>query len=167
VANCLPNFIIQKGVELQIIDYICKYLFGYDPTLESVLVKIKVLDFNDFLRELFSELQTHPEKEFLINFIKVLLADQNYQNLAGPSKHCGRVIYKPSNPQFATQGAVSSSNYILKKDVVTLETYYQNSHKTLPVTKSECPVKAGIRPSKFTHLVPELINRKYTPKLTR
>ena len=43
---------------------------------------------------------------------------------AGPSnpKGCKRVYYKPNNPQFAQQGAVSSSTQILKTNVDTIST---------------------------------------------
>ena len=35
---------------------------------------------------------------------------------------CARVVYKPSNYQFAKQGAVSSSTLLLKRNVTTIET---------------------------------------------
>ena len=43
---------------------------------------------------------------------------------SGPSnpKGCKRVYYKPNNPQFAQQGAVSSSTNILKLNVDTIST---------------------------------------------
>ena len=43
---------------------------------------------------------------------------------SGPSnsRGCKLVVYKPSNPQFANQGAVSSSTRTLKANVDTIET---------------------------------------------
>ena len=47
---------------------------------------------------------------------------------AGPSnpRGCKRVYYKPNNPQFAQQGAVSSSTQILKTNVDTISTNAAN-----------------------------------------
>jgi hypothetical protein len=44
--------------------------------------------------------------------------------LAGPSNPigCKLVVYKPNNPQFAKQGAVSSSTRMLKLNVDTIQT---------------------------------------------
>lgn len=198
VANCLPNSIIKESVELNIIDYISKFLIGYDPSFSAIILHLKTLDFNGFIKELFAELREREDSEMLMAFVtEVLVSNQNYQNLAGPGKNCGKVIYKPSNAQFATQGAVSASNYILKKDVVTLETYDYNTYKANPYqslncnncgtqevsnlfkTKSSTCVTNGLcngitsvktfgnRPSKYAHMVPSLIDRKNVPKLSQ
>jgi len=190
VANCLPNIIIREGVELQLIDYITNILIQYDPTIDPV----KEDNLTDFLTKLFLEINKRDDKEKLTIFInKVISSNQDYINISGPSKHCGKVIYKPNNSQFATQGAVSSSNYILKKDVVTLETYDYNTttpYKSLNCnncgtnatsnlykTKSSSCLKNGIcngitniktygnRPSKFAYLNKQLLDRKNVPKL--
>ena len=198
VANCLPNSIIKESVELNIIDYISNFLIGYDPTFSTIILHLKTLDYNDFLKELHVELDKREDSKMLLAFVaKVISANQNYQNLAGPGKHCGKVIYKPSNSQFATQGAVSASNYILKKDVVALETYDYNTYKTEPYqslncnncgtqnvsnlykTKGSTCLKNGVcnsitniktygnRRSKYAYMVPELIDPIYTPKLSQ
>jgi len=192
VANCLPNTIIKEGVELQIIDYISNFLLGYDPSFSSIIPYLKTLSYIDFQKELFAELDKREDKEMLAAFVTKVIVSNQYQNLADTRKNCGKVIYKPSNPQFATQGAVSASNYILKKDVVTLETY-DYSHNTeslncnncgtesvsnLYKTKGSTCLKNGVcnsmtniktygnRPSKYAHMVPHLIDPKYTPKLS-
>ena len=196
VANCLPNTIIKEGVKLQIIDYISNFLIDYDEAFLPVFLRLKTLDYNDFLKELFVELNGRSDKEMLAAFVTRVVSNENYQNLA-TRNHCGKVIYKPNNAQFATQGAVSASNYILKKDVVTLETYDYNTYNADPYksincnncgtesvsnlykTKSSTCIKDGVcnsntniktygnRPSKYAHMVPNLIDPKYTPKLSR
>lgn len=196
VANCLPNSIIKEGVELQIIDYISNFLLGYDPTFSSIILHLKTLNYNDFIKQLLDELNKRDDSEMLTAFVGKVLSTQN-QNLAGQGKKCGKVIYKPSNPQFAKQGAVSASNYILKKDVVTLETYDYNTYKADPYqslncnncgtesvsnlykTKGSTCLKNGVcnsitniktygnRPSKYAYMVPNLIDPVYTPKLSQ
>ena len=42
--------------------------------------------------------------------------------IPGTPKSCNPVVYKPSNPQFATQGAVSSSTRMLKLNRTTIDT---------------------------------------------
>lgn len=179
VANCLPNFIIRKGVELDLIGYISKFLINHDATFETLINEINNLDYADFLTKLFSEINKREDKAVLGVYINKIISNQNFQDLAGPTKHCGRVIYKPSNYQFATQGAVSASNYTLKKDVVTLETYDYNTpnpYKSLNcnncqssklLTNTCCDTTTiktyGNRISKFAYLNPNLLDRKYTP----
>lgn len=195
VANCLPNSIIKEGVELQIIDYISHYLINYDDAFLPVFLRLKTLNYNDFLKELFFEINKRDDKEVLSAFVTKVVSNENYRASA-TRNHCGKVIYKPNNPQFATQGAVSASNYILKKDVVTLETYDYNTYKADPYksincnncgtenvsnlykTKGSSCLKNGVcnsstniktygnRPSKYAYMDPNLLDPKYTPKLS-
>lgn len=175
VANCLPNFIIKEGVELEIIDVISKRLINYDPTFKDVILKLKSnTSLQTFLQELNAYINETPlpNREEIIIYIEeiVNISSQYLQNLTG-TKHCGKVIYKPNNPQFATQGAVTASTYILKKDVVTLERSLmdQNLYKSKGFVDT-CGLKnaksVGNRPSGLACLYPHLYNRKYMPKNT-
>lgn len=165
VANCLPNSIIRKGVELQIIDYISNFLLNYDSSFSSLILQLKTLNYADFQKKLFAELNTRKDNEMLIAFVtRVISSNQNRKG------DCGKVIYKPSNPQFAKQGAVSASNYILKKDVVTLETYdYQKRNDSLndSLNLNKCTnSKQCANKNKYAYMVPQLVDPKYTPKLS-
>ena len=67
------------------------------------------------------------DKRIAINIALDEISANPYLNsliYAGPSnpKGCKRVYYKPNNPQFAKQGAVSSSTQILKTNVDTINT---------------------------------------------
>jgi hypothetical protein len=55
----------------------------------------------------------------------------NNSLLTGPSNstNCKLVVYKPNNPQFAVQGAVSSSTRILKLGLTTIEKEVYNQSK--------------------------------------
>ena len=46
-------------------------------------------------------------------------------------KGCSQVYYKPNNPQFANQGAVSSSTRILKLNVDTISTNAYKNPKNI------------------------------------
>ena len=170
VANCLPNFIIKEGVELEIIDVVSKRLIDYDPTFKDIILKLKTItSLQPFLQELRNYVNEIPNKEEILIYISeiVSISSQYLQNLTG-NKHCGKVIYKPNNPQFATQGAVTASTYILKKDVVTLESslqYPQLRKSKASVDNCKFNTKSsGNRPSSMACLYPDLYNRKYMPK---
>ena len=178
VANCLPNFIIKEGVELEIIDVVSKRLIDYDPTFKDIILKLKSntslrnTSLQSFLQELRNYIDETPipnREEILVYIAEIVnISSQYLQNLTG-NKHCGKVIYKPNNPQFATQGAVTASTYILKKDVVTLESslYSPQLYKTKSSVNT-CNLKnmksCGNRPSSIACLYPDLYNRKYMPK---
>ena len=170
VANCLPNFIIKEGVELEIIDVVSKRLIDYDPTFKDIILKLKnITSLQPFLQELRNYVNEMPNKEEILIYIFeiVSISSQYLQNLTG-NKHCGKVIYKPNNPQFATQGAVTASTYILKKDVVTLETSLQSPQlRKSKGSVDNCKLNtksSGNRPSSMACLYPDLYNRKYMPK---
>jgi len=170
VANCLPNFIIKEGLELEIIDVISKRLIDYDSSFKTIILKLKSnTNLQTFLQELFSYIDETPipnSEEIKIYIYKIVnISSQYLQNLTGTTKHCGKVIYKPNNSQFATQGAVSASTYILKKDVVTLETSLQTPQIYKTKSTVYCKKTNGNRPSNFAYLYPELYDRKYTPNI--
>jgi len=62
------------------------------------------------------------------NFISNPYINNTY--LSGPSNptNCKLVVYKPNNPQFAVQGAVSSSTRLLKLAVTTIEKNINNQN---------------------------------------
>ena len=72
--------------------------------------------------------------------------------ISGPSnpKGCKLVVYKPSNPQFAKQGAVDSSTRNLKLNVDTISTNaasIQNYNNTGPQLVSANEIYAGNNPN--------------------
>ena len=61
-----------------------------------------------------------------------------YVEPADNNRSCSRVYYKPNNPQFAQQGAVSSSTRLLKLNVDTISTNeaLNNRYNTVSVSES-------------------------------
>lgn len=114
VAQCSPNFTIDKAVELDFIQ-----LSGYNLYKEG---KITIDEYEEI-----SEINTISD---FLNYIKNILDENTYnlviQRLRDISitsiKGCSQVYYKPNNPQYANQGAVSSSTRILKLNVDTIST---------------------------------------------
>jgi hypothetical protein len=118
VAQCNPNFIIDYGLELGFVSLLTKQLLKEGLVTQEeydVLVNSSIQTFLISLKSIL------PEEQY----IKVV--DYIYYSAAAslsPSspKGCSQVYYKPNNPQYATQGAVSSSSRILKLNVDTIST---------------------------------------------
>jgi len=124
-ANCQPNGEITRASEIELVSIFF-----------DILINRKILT-NDY-KEAYFSLNDYTIMG-LLNYLKslpselskesVLLYTQFIQNpyiglpLSGPNNPlgCKLVVYKPSNPQFAKQGAVESSTRTLKLNVTTIE----------------------------------------------
>jgi hypothetical protein len=117
VAQCNPNFTVQQGLELNFIEVVSNSL------LNNGIITIN---------EYYELVETTNISTFL-NSIKIYIDEQIYNNIVYDFetisketltnlKGCSQVYYKPNNPQFAKQGAVSSSTRTLKLDVDTITT---------------------------------------------
>uniref|UniRef100_A0A6C0DK72 Uncharacterized protein n=1 Tax=viral metagenome TaxID=1070528 RepID=A0A6C0DK72_9ZZZZ len=136
-ANCQPNAELEIASEINIITLFLDILINRkiitndykEAFLNQTTSKISLRNFLDYLKSLPDNIKQSAIPLYL----------QFIQNpyigvpLSGPSNPtgCKLVVYKPSNPQFATQGAVESSTRILKLNVTTIEknaaSYYTNS----------------------------------------
>jgi hypothetical protein len=125
VAQCNPNSTIDIGVELDFIDNILQSLIQKNIITTTEYNTLNNLNPNT-IEELVNILNTTLSKtqfELAIKYLyEVASYPYNGSVLSGPSnpKGCKRVYYKPNNPQFATQGSVSSSTRILKLNVDTI-----------------------------------------------
>ena len=128
VAQCNPNSTINLGGQIAVFDSLLQGLFDRGIITQAELNLIKsfnISSMRDFIT-LFLDKLPH-DKRIAINIALDEISANPYLNsliYAGPSnpKGCKRVYYKPNNPQFAQQGAVSSSTQILKTNVDTINT---------------------------------------------
>ena len=127
VAQCNPNFTVEKGAEIAFITYLTKTLYeeGYinNSTYQNIIQNshVSISEFIEILKSFLTEVQY----EIVINYLYETAANPyNGSFLSGPSnpKGCSQVYYKPNNPQFAKQGGVSSSTRLLKLNVDTIST---------------------------------------------
>jgi hypothetical protein len=125
VAQCNPNFTIERGAQLAFIDSLGKSLLNANfISQENYKMAIESVSIQDFLNKLKGILNK-DQYAVLIAYLYQLSTDPNNTAiLTGPTntKGCSRVYYKPNNPQYATQGGVSSSTRILKLNVDTIST---------------------------------------------
>jgi hypothetical protein len=127
VAQCNPNYTIDNAVEIQFITFILKSLLqqniidenqytifkNYHSIQKLISVFKNILQpeqFNTILQYLY-EVASYPYNNHILSNITNTNA-----------KGCKTVYYKPNNPQFATQGGVSSSTRLLKLNVDTITT---------------------------------------------
>jgi hypothetical protein len=93
-------------------------------------IQTSIADFIQFL----STIQSGNGQEAIALFDGFLTNPYlNNTYLTGPSNsmNCKRVVYKPSNPQFAVQGGVSSSARTLKLGLTTIEKAVYEQNKQL------------------------------------
>jgi hypothetical protein len=127
VAQCNPNFTIEKGAEIAFVNNLTTYLFDNGLiTEEQYLIitgktELSITTFFDILKNIL----TKKEYELIVEYYYNIASNPyNGSYISGPSnpKGCAQVYYKPNNPQYAKQGAVSSSTRILKLNVDTITT---------------------------------------------
>jgi len=125
-ANCQPNGEIYDATENALVARLLATLLS-----NSIITQEQYDGFslsgNVTLNELYTYLGTLPDENRVAALDAYLLFVSNpYYGVpvSGPSNPagCKIVVYKPNNPQFAVQGAVSSSTRILKLNVDTIST---------------------------------------------
>jgi hypothetical protein len=125
-ANCFPNGEIYQTTEDALVTKLVNIMLSLGIITQSeydAFIELKNLTF----RTLFGYIQSLPEPE-KTNAIKMFVEFINNPYIgvpfAGPSNKvgCKLTVYKPSNPQFANEGAVDSSTRNLKLNVDTIST---------------------------------------------
>ena len=118
VAQCNPNFIIDYSVELEFVSLLAKTLLNNTLITQeeyNVLANASIQSCLSLLKNML----TTEQYAKVVDYIYYTAAALNPSN---GIKGCSQVYYKPNNPQYATQGAVSSSARILKLNVDTIST---------------------------------------------
>jgi len=122
-ANCFPNGEIYDATE----DALILKLLNIMET-KGILTPEQVQQFEELnkfnLDELFLYIQGLKNPEAINEFLSFINNPYIGMPLSGPSNRlgCKLTVYKPSNPQFAVQGAVDSSTRMLKLNVDTIST---------------------------------------------
>ena len=125
VAQCNPNFTIEQGVEIGIINMLSESLLNakFISQIEyNSLIGESPLSVETFISSL-QNILTKEQYKIVIDYLYQLAANPyNGSLVSGSPKGCSQVYYKPNNPQFAKQGGVSSSTRTLKLTVDTINT---------------------------------------------
>lgn len=127
VANCQPNSELVESSEINLIDILFNVLVKENLLTPAEIAEFKAKNINTFM-EFLSFLESIVDSVSREKALKIYgdFINNPYYGipLSGPSnpRGCKLVVYKPSNPQFANQGAVTSSTRTLKLNVDTIET---------------------------------------------
>jgi hypothetical protein len=117
IAQCSPTLNIYQGLVLNFIELVSSSLLNNSYiTIDEYYELLEINNIPIFLKIIKTYLM--PEIYNRIIYIFEEISKETLTNLKG----CSQVYYKPNNPQFAIQGAVSSSTKILKLNVETIST---------------------------------------------
>jgi hypothetical protein len=131
VAQCNPNFTIQQGLELNFIEVVSSSLLNNEYiTMDEYYQLIESKNISSFLESIKKYIDEDIYNNIIYDFETI--SKETLTNLKG----CSQVYYKPNNPQFANQGAVSSSTRILKLNVDTISTNAYKNPKNINKNKS-------------------------------
>jgi hypothetical protein len=146
VAQCNPNFTIEKGVEIGIVNALSQSLL--------IAKFISQEEYDLLIGESPSSVETFLSSlQFILTKEQYkMVIDYVYQIAANPytkTNGCSQVYYKPNNPQFAKQGGVSSSTRTLKLTVDTINTnaYTQRKLKTGNPANTATSIQYGFNPN--------------------
>jgi hypothetical protein len=137
LANCFPNAEIYDATESALLAKLLSILLN-----KGILTQLQVTNFEalnsfnfdtlfEYLNGLSNETKTAATTEF-VSFVKNPYHGVPFSGPSNPNG-CKLTVYKPNNPQYAKQGAVSSSTRLLKLNVDTISTNaasIQNNNNT-------------------------------------
>jgi hypothetical protein len=162
-ANCQPNGEIYEATEDALIGKMLAIMYNNSILTQQQINEFQSLNINT-INDFFTWLNTLPEptKDLALNVFVDFINNPYYGvPFSGPSNPagCKLVVYKPNNPQFAIQGAVSSSTRMLKLNVDTIQTNAASFNKNkanlnIPVTE----ITGSINPFILKNKVPACNN---------
>ena len=123
LANCQPNAEIAQATERSFINEMVGIMMQTSVITQSELQAFIASDLHT-LQTFIQFINTMSQKDNAIHIYNDYISNPYYGMPAtGPQaiRACKRVVYKPSNYQYATQGAVSSSTRLLKLNVSTIQ----------------------------------------------
>ena len=175
VANCSPNSEIILSTNILVIEHISYILISSGVITQEEYSKYQSLNsytIASFVK--FLETLPNPANTQIALAVTASIIYPPYNNylLSGPSnpKGCSVVEYKPNNPQFAKQGAVSSSTRMLKLNVTTIEKNAasirnkNNVNLSNKLTVGEYPFTPFIYKNKAPLCNPALYTKNGNPK---
>ena len=125
VANCYPNIDYSTSSQAYIVLQAFEYMKAAGILSQQDIDNFNNLKIRTFqaFSEFLSSLKSGNTVQAIEIFKRVVSNPYIGMNFSGPSnpRGCKLVVYKPSNPQFATQGGVMASARTLKLAVSTIE----------------------------------------------
>ena len=136
-ANCQPNGEIYEATEIALINKMLYVMLTQNIINNDQYNAASHIESIEVFFNYLVSLNNPQAIEVFVDFI-----NNPYYGmpLSGPTNPvgCKLVVYKPNNPQFAKQGAVSSSTRMLKLNVDTIQTNAA-SNKLTNLLKNKAP----------------------------
>jgi hypothetical protein len=126
VANCQPNSELLESSEIYLINAVFIIITNQNLLTPQEINEFNHMNINNFkdfavfLESISDATSREKAQKIFYDFIKNPYYGVPFSGPSNP-KGCKLVVYKPSNPQFAYQGAVTSSTRTLKLNVNTIE----------------------------------------------
>ena len=159
IANCYPNTSLSGYSQSELVLSAFGYINNANILSSSEIARFYALQIQTF--QIFAEyLKTLTNTEQAVQIFDRFISNPYYgMALTGPSnpRGCKLVVYKPSNPQFATEGGVSSSTRTFKLAVTTVEKNKYNNNKHPFIYKDKTPACNPALPIMFRQV-------SYNPK---
>jgi hypothetical protein len=159
VANCYPNTSLSGYSQAELVLQAFNYINN-----ENILSSGEIAEFYAMqiqtIQVFASFIKTLTNSEQAIQIFDRFISNPYYgMALTGPSnpRGCKLVVYKPSNPQFATEGGVSSSTRTFKLAVTTVEKNVYNNNRHPFIYKNKTPACNPALPIMFRQV-------SYNPK---
>jgi hypothetical protein len=132
VGNCYPNTGLSGNTEIELVSTAFQLMNNakvFNQTDINTYYSSQISSISQFVA-FISNLKSGNSKQAAFIFSNFISNPYLGMSLSGPSNPngCKLVVYKPSNPQFAVQGSVSSSTRTLKLGVSTIATNVNNSN---------------------------------------
>jgi hypothetical protein len=156
-ANCYPNFDIIESSEISLINKFMNILFNNSVINSEDLDKFYKAEITTIVDLKIYIQNYYPDAMYL--FLSFVSNPYYGVPISGPSNPngCKLVYYKPSNPQFATEGAVSNSTRLLKLNVDTINTNLASLNNTdVYASQAVTELTNGIIPN----MIPVILKNK-------
>ncbi len=125
VANCNPNGIVTRGAEHTMMLEFAKAILTpeeYADFIQNESNSIETIaEFVEYLQQTVSNAQYLKAVAYMDRIIFNPATNPQQIGIAKGKQGCKRVYYKPNNPTFAKEGAVSSATRTFKLNVDTIE----------------------------------------------
>lgn len=125
VANCNPNGIVTRGAEHTMMLEFAKAILTpeeYADFIQNESNSIETIaEFVEYLQHTVSNAQYLKAVAYMDRIIFNPATNPQQIGIAKGKQGCKRVYYKPNNPTFAKEGAVSSATRTFKLNVDTIE----------------------------------------------
>jgi surface protein len=115
VGQCNPNFVVDQAEITAFLSGLSKELF--DSSRINYEQYTNLLGIGNLNQYMLSISNMMPYEQYLQTVDTIY---NSAASLVEQAKQCGKVIYKPNNYKFGTQGAVSSSTRMLQLNVETI-----------------------------------------------